>query len=109
MPTITYYVVLPFTKSEDGLLAEQAVEAPSADGYRFARLVVDGISGTVNLTRLPCAPLGASAAFCAELDSPRFLPAAAYPLLTRCLPRRRVAPRLKQNVAVKPLIYRGAG
>jgi hypothetical protein len=52
MPTVTYYVVLPFTKTEDGLLAEDAIEVPSATAaVSRARAIAMSKAGAVAFAR----------------------------------------------------------
>jgi hypothetical protein len=52
MANITYYVVLPFVRAEDGLAAEQAVEAPSrAAAISRARVAAQSKAGAIAFAR----------------------------------------------------------
>jgi hypothetical protein len=52
MSTLTYFVVLPFIRTEDGLVAEDAAEAPSrAAAISRARLVATKKAGAVAFAR----------------------------------------------------------
>jgi hypothetical protein len=52
MSQVTYYVVLPFVHTEDGLAAEAAVEAPSAAAaISRARLAATKNAGAVAFAR----------------------------------------------------------
>jgi len=59
MANITYYVVLPFVRTEDGLAAEQAMEAPSrAAAISRARVAAQSKAGAVAFARTGDPSLG---------------------------------------------------
>ena len=59
MSTVTYYVVLPFIRTEDGLVAEDAAEAPNrAAAISRARMVAAKKAGAVAFARTGDPALG---------------------------------------------------
>jgi hypothetical protein len=59
MPTVTYFVVLPFARTEDGLAAEEVIEAPSrAAAISRARVVATKKAGAVAFARTGDPTLG---------------------------------------------------
>jgi hypothetical protein len=59
MSTVTYYVVVPFIRTEEGLVAEDAAEAPSrAAAIGRARMVAAKKAGAVAFARTGDPALG---------------------------------------------------